>query len=177
MAPIAIRRRHLTSPEDARRRAWRHWEYGTPILTNAGWHFSCMSDASGIKLKLESFSHQEYNAPEFTDLDAIASKVRYGLDLVGRPDQFWCCVPLDSSFPRCVLDQPQAFADLVADFDEFHVNRQLLILELYAEVARITGEIGALKREVAKLNDENSHVRNQLKCILRSNRLRKNRVE
>ncbi len=65
MAPIVTRRRHLTTPDAARERAWRYHEYGTPVLTNAGWHFLCMSDPAGIKLKLESFSHQEYNKSEF----------------------------------------------------------------------------------------------------------------
>ncbi len=130
MAPIVTRRRHLTTPDAARERAWRYHEYGTPVLTNAGWHFSCMSDPAGIKLKLESFSHQEYNKSEFTDIDAIANRIKYGLDLVGRSDHFWCCVPLDSSFPRYLLENREAFSELIADFDEFHMNRQLLIHEL-----------------------------------------------
>ena len=53
-----------------------------------------LSDPVGIKLKLESFSHQAYNRPEFTDVDAIANRIKYGLDVVGRADEFWCCVLL-----------------------------------------------------------------------------------
>jgi len=159
--PMLIRGQHLTNPQTVRERARRYWEDGTTVVPNAGWHFSCMSDPAGIKLKLKSFSHQEYNTPEFTDIDAIANRIKYGLDVVGRADEFWCCVPLDSSFPRYLLENREAFSELIADFEEFHVNRQRLILELY-------GQLRKAEEEMARINKEVSQLKTQLQGVVQS---------
>ncbi|SRR5216684_493142 len=120
VASLLIRREHLTTPQEARMLAGRFWKTGTPVLRNAGWHFSCTQDAAGLKLKLQSFSHQEYNTPKLTDINSIQDKIKYGLDLVDRRDQCWCCVPLDDTFPAYLVEHRHEFVNLLFDFVEFH---------------------------------------------------------
>lgn len=136
VAPVLIRRSLLKTPQEARLLARRYWEHHTPILQNGGWHFSCTQDALGLKLKLESFSHQEFNTPELRDTAGIADRIKFGLDFVGRRDHYWCCVPLDQTFPSYLLQHQDRFQDLLFDFTQFHVNRQGLIYDLQDEKAR-----------------------------------------
>jgi beta-1,4-mannosyl-glycoprotein beta-1,4-N-acetylglucosaminyltransferase len=55
-----------------------------PLVENGGWHFSMMGGAEAIQSKLVSYSHQEYNSPEFTDLAIIAQRMNNLEDLFGR---------------------------------------------------------------------------------------------
>src|SRR5689334_1348785 len=60
-----VRRSRLNTPQEARQRARHYWEYETLVIQNGGRHFSCISDPIGLKSKLESFSHEECNMPDF----------------------------------------------------------------------------------------------------------------
>lgn len=55
------------------------------VIQNAGWHLSYFGDSEFIKNKLAHFGHQEYNKPEYTDLDRIQHAIDNGVDLFGRP--------------------------------------------------------------------------------------------
>jgi beta-1,4-mannosyl-glycoprotein beta-1,4-N-acetylglucosaminyltransferase len=138
IAPVLVRRRTLTNPQEVRRRARHYWEHATPILRSAGWHFSCMQDAARLSLKLESFAHQEYNKTEFTDPADIAVRIRFGLDFVNRRDHYWCCVPLDDSFPKYLLKHQDRFQDLLFDFNKFHVDRLRFLYSLQDQLQERT---------------------------------------
>lgn len=155
---MLIRRRFLTSPQEARMRASQHWKYGTAVLPNAGWHFSCMQDPAGIILKLQSFSHQECNIPKFTDVQEITQKIKYGLDLVDRTDYFWCCVPPDNTLPSYVQRHPEKFKEFVVDFEEFHVNRLLLLYRLQEQLRTSQDECARLKKELSEVQTELGNV-------------------
>jgi len=60
-----VRRSRLNTPQEARQRARQYWEYETLVPQNGGRHFSCIGDPIGLKSKLESFSHEECNMPDF----------------------------------------------------------------------------------------------------------------
>lgn len=105
---VALRRRALTSPQ-----ATRVDKHGYPTLPDAGWHFSCLGDPGSIRTKIEAFSHQELNLPRFTDEAEIQRRMRAGADLFDRPGFEWRYVPLDGSFPRHVLSNPERFAHLI----------------------------------------------------------------
>lgn len=60
----------------------RFW--GGTILPDAGWHLSFMGGPEKIREKIEAFSCQEYNIPEFTDLEKIAERMRTPTDLFER---------------------------------------------------------------------------------------------
>ena len=67
------------SPQWFRR---KRWEF--PTITNAGWHLSYWMSLEKIQHKILNFAHQEYNIPEFTDINKIAKRVRDGRDLYDR---------------------------------------------------------------------------------------------
>jgi glycosyltransferase involved in cell wall biosynthesis len=50
-------------------------------LANAGWHLSYFGDADAIVRKIEAFSHQEFNVPEFKDKEHIRHCLASGEDL------------------------------------------------------------------------------------------------
>ncbi|KAJ3072807.1 hypothetical protein HDU99_002093 [Rhizoclosmatium hyalinum] len=60
-------------------------------VTKAGWHCSwCFSNISQVLSKVQAYSHQEHNQPEFLTRENILNGFRYGFDLFGRTgDQFW----------------------------------------------------------------------------------------
>lgn len=59
-----------------------------PTFKNKGWHFTNMygNDAEKIKEKLNSYSHQEFNEPFFTD--KISDQIKTNKDFIGRPFTF-----------------------------------------------------------------------------------------
>ena len=66
-----------SSPEECRRNfnsQW--WEKG-------GWHLTSFGGADRIIDKLESFSHQEFNTPEYKDKEKIKESIKNGGDIFG----------------------------------------------------------------------------------------------
>jgi beta-1,4-mannosyl-glycoprotein beta-1,4-N-acetylglucosaminyltransferase len=58
--------------------------YNCHKIKNGGWHLSYFGDSHFIKNKIETFSHQEFNTSNFTDIEKIAERVsKYG-DLYDR---------------------------------------------------------------------------------------------
>jgi beta-1,4-mannosyl-glycoprotein beta-1,4-N-acetylglucosaminyltransferase len=53
-------------------------------IENAGWHLSYFGTPEAIANKLRSFSHQEYNTKQFTDLEYINKRIEAGEDLFQR---------------------------------------------------------------------------------------------
>lgn len=82
-------------------------------LHNAGWHFSYLGGAEAIQKKLASFSHQEYNIPEYTSSAAITRRVALGLDLFDREIIKLHTVPGLGHLPAFVQNNPSDFADMI----------------------------------------------------------------
>ena len=55
---------------------------GMPVIPNSGWHLSYFGDEKFIELKLQNFSHQEYNNKDITQ--NIIKRINNGEDLFGR---------------------------------------------------------------------------------------------
>jgi len=53
-------------------------------ILKGGWHLSYFGDASFIKNKINSFSHQEYNNEKYTSLSKIEERVNGARDLFDR---------------------------------------------------------------------------------------------
>lgn len=66
-------------PEIVRRLDIEKQYYG-----HAGWHFSYFGGSDRIAKKIRSFSHQEYNTPEYLDTNNIQAAIRNRKDLFGR---------------------------------------------------------------------------------------------
>ena len=82
----------------------------TQYIDNGGWHFSYCGGTQAIAHKIGAFSHQEYNAPQYTNAGNLDAAQRDNRDLFNRPEM--AIVPeygLDH-LPRCVQDDPQRWA-------------------------------------------------------------------
>lgn len=53
-------------------------------VTNGGWHLSNWMTPQEIQEKIQSFSHQEFNKPQYTNLDTITKNLLEGKDFLGR---------------------------------------------------------------------------------------------
>ena len=58
-----------------------------PNWEGGGWHFSYFGDEDFIIDKIQSFSHQEYNLPEYKDPERIRQAIREGKDVFYRGPQ------------------------------------------------------------------------------------------
>jgi len=58
----------------------------TPIknIENGGWHFSYFGTPEFISNKIKNFSHQEFNSPEYTDVENIQRRIDMNTDVYGR---------------------------------------------------------------------------------------------
>ena len=79
-------------------------------IDNGGWHFTFMGGPDMVKLKIESYSHQEFNN------DAVKSKivenVKSNKDIFYRPSQFEV-VEIDGSFPQYIRDNQEKYQYLI----------------------------------------------------------------
>jgi len=80
-----------------------------------GWHFSYCAGPAEIREKIQAYSHQEYNRPEFTDLAQIEAARRRARDLFARGEMTFQIVPVDETFPRYVRENRGRFAHLVRE--------------------------------------------------------------
>ena len=82
------------------------------LINNGGWHFSFLKNPSSIRQKINAYSHQEYNLPEFTDINKIEEKISKGVDLFGRNIRYEK-INLDESFPEYILSNKDRFKDWI----------------------------------------------------------------
>lgn len=102
-----------------RRLRRKHWTMGQavraikrPGIPGAGWHFSFLGDEHAAALKMKSFSHTEYSGDEWTDTNRIRQAMDSGVDLI-NPIASYVPVPVDETFPRPVLEEPQRWAKFI----------------------------------------------------------------
>lgn len=67
-------------------------------IPKAGWHFSYLGGVKAIQQKLSSFSHTEYNKPEFLDAKHIEKALSQGKDVLKRKHVKYKFVPI-SKYP------------------------------------------------------------------------------
>ena len=87
-----------------------------PRLHNAGWHCSsCLPTLSDFVNKITSFSHTEFNEPEFTNRSNILRRVRSGVDLFDRVGESYDRVDDNPDVPSYLLrpEQRQKYAYLL----------------------------------------------------------------
>ena len=84
------RKKDLRSPQWLRnlkakkRPFWKIFNQKIQLINNGGWHFSFLKEPNSIKHKIISYSHQEYNKEEFTNVESIKEKIAKGEDLFGE---------------------------------------------------------------------------------------------
>ena len=67
---------------------------------------------NSIKHKIISYSHQEYNKEEFTNVESIKEKIAKGEDLFGRNIKYKK-VNVDDSFPSYVYNNKEKFKEWI----------------------------------------------------------------
>ena len=53
-------------------------------ILNGVWHLSYFGDKYFIQNKIQNFSHQELNLPQWTDLEKIEKRIQHSVDLYNR---------------------------------------------------------------------------------------------
>lgn len=81
-------------------------------LKNGGWHFSYQGDEDFIIRKLESFSHTEYNLPEYKDINYLKSRINNGIPIWGSGK--FEKVDIDESYPLYIFNNKEEFKHLIA---------------------------------------------------------------
>jgi beta-1,4-mannosyl-glycoprotein beta-1,4-N-acetylglucosaminyltransferase len=65
---------------------WRLNHLPNLVLRGAGWHFSYFMEIADIQRKIQSFSHKEYNDPQWTSVDHIKECIAQGKDIFNREE-------------------------------------------------------------------------------------------
>ena len=112
-------KKYLKSPQWLRnlktkkRSFWKIFGDKQPqIIENGGWHFSFLKKPEDIKKKINSYSHQEFNSENFTNIDNIKEKILKGVDLFERNIKYQR-VNIDESFPEYINNNKQKFKDWI----------------------------------------------------------------
>jgi beta-1,4-mannosyl-glycoprotein beta-1,4-N-acetylglucosaminyltransferase len=64
----------------------RDYTFNCTHIEDGGYHLSFFMSPEDIRKKILSFSHTEYNLPEFSDLDKIKHRMYSGVDIFERPE-------------------------------------------------------------------------------------------
>jgi beta-1,4-mannosyl-glycoprotein beta-1,4-N-acetylglucosaminyltransferase len=105
-------------PQDLRASTY----YGAHDLWDASWHCSsCFSTVAELSHKIESFSHTEYDRPEFKTASEIVRRVRNGLDLFDREKEKYEKVDSRIDVPQYIERNQERFAYLL-DRDPANAN-------------------------------------------------------
>ncbi len=91
---------------------WKIFQTKIKIIKNGGWHFSFLKDPSSIKKKIVSYSHQEYNKDEFTNIRKIEDKISKGKDLFDRNIKYKA-IKIDESFPDYITKNREKFKNWI----------------------------------------------------------------
>lgn len=101
---IVLGPEHLGEPLEA-------WRRNRQIFSKiiSGWHCSYFHSPEEIAVKIKSFSHQEYNQPQFTSIQAINERMNKGRDLFERPGEDLEVISPATALPLCHAVLPLAF--------------------------------------------------------------------
>lgn len=96
---------------EALRMSWVHMEHS---FGNASWHCTtCFQTIAELITKIEFFSHQELNKPQFRDPDSIVRRVRTGVDLFERGDTYEKLPNNQLDVPGYLKQHPERFSYLL----------------------------------------------------------------
>ena len=74
-------------------------------IENGGWHFTFMGGAEQIRLKIESYGHQEYNNDSVKD--RVEENLKNNKDVLGR-SEFTFQID-ESQLPRYLIDNREKY--------------------------------------------------------------------
>ena len=79
------------------------------------WHFSWLGGPERIQTKIESMGHQKYNQAQFKDIDHLKKVIKKGRDLFKKRKKKIKTVPLDSTFPKYILENQERFKEFIQE--------------------------------------------------------------
>ena len=83
-------------------------------IFNSGWHCSsCLASLQDMVNKITSFSHNEFNKPEFTDPRRLLQRVRQGQDPYDRVEKNYDRIDSNPDVPRYLLKHQDKFPYLL----------------------------------------------------------------
>ena len=91
---------------------WKIFKKNIQVINNGGWHFSFLKNPESIKKKIMSYSHQEYNKEEFTNVNLIKEKISLGQDLFQRKISYKK-IDIDETFPDYIVSNKKMFKDWI----------------------------------------------------------------
>ena len=112
------KKKYLRSPQWLRdikvkkRPFWKIFSTNIQLIKNGGWHFSFLKDPNSIRKKIISYSHQEYNTSDFTNIENIKKKISSGEDLFQRKIRYEK-IDIDDSFPKYIVNNKEKFKDWI----------------------------------------------------------------
>ena len=119
MGTKIIQKKYLRSPQWLRNiktskpAFWKFYKPSQPqLIYDGGWHFSFLKEPKGISKKIQSYSHSEYNRPEFTDEKKIEERIKQRVDIFDR-DFKYEKVNLDSTFPKYLLENINKYREWI----------------------------------------------------------------
>jgi len=113
------KKKYLKSPQWLRnikvkkKPLWNIFSKQIQLINDGGWHFSFLKEPESIKRKIISYSHQEYNKEEFTNIDQIKNQILKGEDLFHRNIKYKK-VDIDSTFPNYIVENKEKFKKWIA---------------------------------------------------------------
>jgi len=86
--PYNWHKAYIISKEQlAKNPSFSHWRLNfvpSIVLRSAGWHFSYFMEIGDIQRKIKSFSHKEYDDPQWTSIEHIKECIAQGRDIFNR---------------------------------------------------------------------------------------------
>ena len=121
MGTKIIQKKYLKSPQWLRNiktskpKFWKFYKPRQPqLIYEGGWHFSFLKEPERISKKIKSYSHSEYNKPEFTDVNKIKERIRNRIDIFDR-DFKYKKVDLDNAFPKYILENLSKYKNWIIE--------------------------------------------------------------
>jgi len=82
------------------------------FIEDGGWHFSYMGGTDAVKEKLDALDDPELQHNKGDIRTIMANCISKGIDLYGKKFGMWK-VPIDSSFPKYIVDHQDQFRDFI----------------------------------------------------------------
>ena len=112
-------KKNLKSPQwlrDIKTKEIPFWKFYKPkqpqLIENGGWHFSFLKHPEDIVTKINSYSHQEFNKPEFVDPSKIREKIENKKDLFGRKITYKT-VEVEKNCPDYIVKNKDKFKEWI----------------------------------------------------------------
>ena len=101
---------------------------GDKLIYDGGWHFSFLGGAEAVSEKIRSFSHQEQNKEEYTDVKIIKDRIRNGNE-ANSQKRTLMPVPIDKSFPEYLVKNVKKYEQHILPMDCNTISQENLELQ------------------------------------------------